>query len=296
MASIALFHSVLGVRPGVEDAAARLRAHGHEVLVVDQYDGQSFDDYATAIAFQEEVGFPALMQGALDATADLPDGFVVAGFSNGAGMAEHVALQRPVAAAVLFSGALPLPFLGADAWPSTVPVQLHYAVSDPKRNQDWVDQFLAAVRASGGTPSSTSTPGPDTCSPTPPGPTSSTSAPRRCCGPTCSTSSGTSHEPPGGAGRAKRRSALHVRAVEPSSGQSGHAADRESSLRPITRRKAPRDRRLLAPCSAPGTFTARALEVPHPTSRGAPRVPSPLDPPQRLPGRSPDERSARGRP
>jgi dienelactone hydrolase len=149
MASIALFHSVLGVRPGVQDAAARLRARGHEVLVVDQYDGRSFDDYATAIAYQEEVGFPVLLQAALDATADLPDGFVVAGFSNGAGMAEHVALHRPVAAAVLFSGALPLPFLGADAWPAAVPVQLHYAVSDPNRNQDWVDQFLAAVRASG---------------------------------------------------------------------------------------------------------------------------------------------------
>jgi dienelactone hydrolase len=149
MVSIALFHSVLGVRPGVQDAAARLRAHGHEVLVVDQYNGRSFDDYATAIAYQEEVGFPVLMQAALDATADLPDGFVVAGFSNGAGMAEHVALHRPVAAAVLFSGALPLPFLGADAWPAAVPVQLHYADSDPNRNQDWVDQFLASVRASG---------------------------------------------------------------------------------------------------------------------------------------------------
>jgi dienelactone hydrolase len=30
-----------------------------------------------------------------------------------------------------------------------VPVQLHYAVSDPNRNQDWVDQVLASVRASG---------------------------------------------------------------------------------------------------------------------------------------------------
>jgi dienelactone hydrolase len=64
-------------------------------------------------------------------------------------MAEYVALHRPVAAAVLFSGALPLPFLGADAWPAAVPVQLHYAISDPTRNQDFVDQFLATVRASG---------------------------------------------------------------------------------------------------------------------------------------------------
>src|SRR3712207_6000004 len=149
MASIALFHSALGVRHGVQDAATRLRELGHQVQVVDQYDGRSFDDYDSAAAHVQHVGFPALMQAALDATAELPDGFVVAGFSNGAGMAEHVALHRSVSAAVLFSGALPLPFLGADTWPATVPVQLHYAVSDPNRDQDWVEQFLAAVRASG---------------------------------------------------------------------------------------------------------------------------------------------------
>jgi dienelactone hydrolase len=149
MTTIALFHSVLGVRPGVEDAATRLRAYGHEVHVVDQYNGRSFEDYAVAAAYVEKLGFPALMQAALDLTADLPDGFVVAGFSNGAGMAEHVALHRHVGAAVLLSGALPLSFLGAEAWPAGVPVQLHYAASDPNRNQEWVDQFLAAVRSSG---------------------------------------------------------------------------------------------------------------------------------------------------
>lgn len=149
MAVVALFHSVLGIRAGVEDAAHRLRADGHEVRVVDQYDGRSFDDYAAGSEHVESVGYPKLMQTALDATADLPEGFVVAGFSNGAGMAEHVALHRRVGAALLFSGALPLPFLGASVWPAHVPVQLHYAVSDPHRNQEWVDQFLGAVRASG---------------------------------------------------------------------------------------------------------------------------------------------------
>ncbi len=142
MTAIALFHSALGVRPGVEDAAARLRAFGHDVRVVDQYDGRSFEDYAAAARHVEQRGFPALMQAALDLTADVPDGFVVAGFSNGAGMAEHIALRRNVRAAVLFSGALPLSFLGADAWPAD-------ADADPNRDQDWVDQFLTAVRTSG---------------------------------------------------------------------------------------------------------------------------------------------------
>jgi dienelactone hydrolase len=119
------------------------------VLVVEQYDGRSFEDYTLAAQHVEQLGFPALMQAALDLTAGLPDGFVVAGFSNGAGMAEHVALRRNVRAAVLFSGALPLSFLGAEAWPAGVPVQLHYADADPNRDQDWVDQLLAAVQSSG---------------------------------------------------------------------------------------------------------------------------------------------------
>ena len=149
MTTIALFHSALGVRRGVEDAAARLRGLGHTVRAVDQYDGRAFDNQAAAHAYVEEVGFPALMQEALDATADLDDGFVVAGFSNGAGMAEHVALHRRVTGAVLLSGALPLSFLGADAWPGEVPVQLHYAEADPFRDDTWVEATLADIRRSG---------------------------------------------------------------------------------------------------------------------------------------------------
>src|SRR5918997_1104856 len=43
MSHVALFHSVLGARPGMIEAAERLRAAGHEVKVVDQYDGRVFD-------------------------------------------------------------------------------------------------------------------------------------------------------------------------------------------------------------------------------------------------------------
>ncbi len=149
MTTIALFHSVLGVRPGILDAADRLRAAGHQVRVVDQYDGQVFDDYAVAGAHVERVGFPALMAAAVEGVADLPDGFVAAGFSNGAGMAEHVALQGRCAGLMTCSGALPLGMLGADAWPPGIPVQLHAAEADPLRHQEWNDDFLAAVRASG---------------------------------------------------------------------------------------------------------------------------------------------------
>ncbi len=149
MARIAVFHSALGVRPGVLDAAARLRAAGHEVLVVDQYDGRVFDDYEAAGEYVERVGFPELMSRAEAAVAGLPDGFVVLGWSNGAGMAEYVATRRRVAGAVLVSGALPLELLGADAWPGGVPVQLHGTDGDPFAQREWEAALVAAVEASG---------------------------------------------------------------------------------------------------------------------------------------------------
>jgi dienelactone hydrolase len=149
MSQIALFHSALGVRPGITGLADRLRGAGHEVLVVDQYDGRSFDTQEEAGAHVESVGFPALMGRAVEAVAGLDDGFVAMGFSNGAGMAEPVATQRRVSRAVLLSGALPLGMLGAAAWPSGVAVQLHYAAADPHRVEEWVQAFVAEVTASG---------------------------------------------------------------------------------------------------------------------------------------------------
>jgi dienelactone hydrolase len=149
MSQVALFHSVLGVRPGVIEAAERLRGAGHEVKVVDQYDGRVFDDYQEASAWVEDIGFPALMEKARAAVEPLPDGFIVAGFSNGAGMAEYVATQRQVAGVVMVSGALPMVMLGASEWPSGVPAQMHHTQGDPMRRPDWIDAVARAVTAWG---------------------------------------------------------------------------------------------------------------------------------------------------
>ncbi len=149
MADIALFHSVLGVRPGVDDAADRLRSAGHEVLVVDQYDGRVFDDYEEAGEFAESIGSPALMASAVAAVEPLADGFIGVGFSNGGGMAEYVATQRAVNGVVMLSGALDLAMLGAEAWPASVPAQIHYTLDDPFRNQGWIDALLDQARAAG---------------------------------------------------------------------------------------------------------------------------------------------------
>jgi dienelactone hydrolase len=146
---IALFHSVLGVRPGVTEAAERLRAAGHQVRVVDQYEGRTFDDYAAADVFARSIGYPALMALAVDRVADLPDGFVAAGFSNGGGMAQHVATRRRVSGVLMLSGVLALEMLGATRWPAGVPAQIHYTLGDPFRPQSSIDSVTAAIRTAG---------------------------------------------------------------------------------------------------------------------------------------------------
>lgn len=132
MTQIVLFHSVLGLRPGMLDAADRLRADGHEVLVPDLYgDGLTFDDYEPAIAHWQASG-EDLHRRTLEAVAELPDGFVVGGFSAGGGQAVLAATRRPVRGVLLVSGVFLPSWLGDDVrWPQGVPAQVHAMVDDP---------------------------------------------------------------------------------------------------------------------------------------------------------------------
>jgi dienelactone hydrolase len=147
--TVALFHSVLGVREGIDEAARRLGEAGHEVVVVDQYEGLRFDDYETASKYAESLGYPELMKRAVTAVAQLPDGFVAMGFSNGGGMATFVAAKRPVSRVVLCSGALPLDRIGVEQWPANVPVQLHYAIDDPFKTAGSVESVMRSVNEAG---------------------------------------------------------------------------------------------------------------------------------------------------
>jgi dienelactone hydrolase len=153
MTTIALFHPVLGIRPGVLDAAERLRADGHEVLVADLFEGRTFDDYPPAMSFAwEELGQEVLLQRAHDAVADLPDGFVSAGFSLGCVAAVHVATRRTVTGVLMINGAIPVSAFGdGSTWPAGVPAQTHSTVDDPWRDQDEVVQAVKDIEAAGGT-------------------------------------------------------------------------------------------------------------------------------------------------
>ncbi|MGH3435031.1 MAG: dienelactone hydrolase family protein [Sciscionella sp.] len=158
MSEIVLFHSVLGVRPGMLAAADRLRQAGHTVHVPDLYHGQVFGDYPEAAAFVESDafgGYPELLRRTAAAVDGLPPDLVYAGFSNGGGAATYIAALRPGARAVLsMHAAMPLAVLSEVAgralqWPKNVPVQVHYGRDDPFRSQDSVDAFASDVRASG---------------------------------------------------------------------------------------------------------------------------------------------------
>ncbi len=153
MAEIILFHSVLGLRAGVTDAAERLRAAGHTVHTPDLYEGAVFDDYPAAMAWVQSIGgFGELEARTRAAVAELPAEAVYAGFSNGGAAAEVAAVSRPGArAVVLLHAALPLKALNIEgAWPAGLPVQVHYAADDPFRDeQQYLDAFEAEVLASG---------------------------------------------------------------------------------------------------------------------------------------------------
>lgn len=137
MAHVLLFPSVLGVRRGITDLADALTGAGHDVTTIDHLEGETFDDYEPASARSQELGLPAQMAYALEATKGIAGPFVTVGFSNGAGMAEWVASQRPddVRGVVMVGGGVPMRFLEA-TWPAGVPGQVHVTSEDPFHAED----------------------------------------------------------------------------------------------------------------------------------------------------------------
>jgi dienelactone hydrolase len=151
---IALFHSVLGLRPGLLQWADRLRAAGHMVHAPDLYDGHVFETPAEAASKLPALGlrFDAMLKRSQAAVSALPAELVYAGFSNGGICAEFLAATRPGArAAILMHAPLLIRDLGWKAWPAAVPVEVHFAESDPLRNQPVIDALAARVRKSGST-------------------------------------------------------------------------------------------------------------------------------------------------
>ena len=129
MGSLALFHSVYGLRPAVLAAAERLRSAGHTVVTPDLYGVPATDSLAEGFALAERVSFPTMLARARRAVEPLPRDAVLAGVSMGTGMVQALLPERPHTAGVLLlAGA-------ADAFDGVRPglrAQLHVADPDPE--------------------------------------------------------------------------------------------------------------------------------------------------------------------
>ncbi|HII84202.1 MAG TPA: dienelactone hydrolase [Methanobacterium subterraneum] len=150
MANIVIFHSVLGLRRGIIEAAEMLKDEGHNVLIPDLYNGETFDDMGEALEKFEEIGIKEMVSRTISSVKDFPSETVYAGFSNGGTSAELLAGTKPGArGCLLFHAALPLSMIGIEMWPSSVPVQVHYAAKDPWKNQQFIDEFSRSIDQSG---------------------------------------------------------------------------------------------------------------------------------------------------
>lgn len=147
MAEILLFHSVYGLRPAVEEAAARLREAGHVVHVPDLYEGRTADTMADAKMIFEEIGRDALLERAARAAAPhSAAGLVYAGFSLGAAVAQTVGLADENAKALLLiHGTSDL----AEDVETELPVQLHVADPDLYETADWLNSWYLEMRQAG---------------------------------------------------------------------------------------------------------------------------------------------------
>lgn len=130
MAHVLLFHSVLGVTPGLTAFADDLRAAGHQVEVPDLFGGKTFDSLEAGVAHEESL-WPELRDRGLRAADGLPGELVYAGFSLGGMFAEQLALTRPGARGVLLFDTCAPPSAFDATWPEGLALQVHGMEEDP---------------------------------------------------------------------------------------------------------------------------------------------------------------------
>jgi dienelactone hydrolase len=147
MAEIILLHSAQGLRPGVTAAAGALGEGGHVVRTPDYYDGEVFDDLDSGLRKRDEIGSGELERRFLEIGSRVERPVVFAGFSLGGFGAQLLAATHPLARGLLlYHGCASVADVTGGAWPSAVPVQLHYAEGDP-----WVAaEEVASLRAGAG--------------------------------------------------------------------------------------------------------------------------------------------------
>jgi dienelactone hydrolase len=143
MIDLVILPSVLGMRPGVHAAVDRLGSATVRTHVIDVYDGGlTFDDYDTAMAHMQSLGYDNVVMRARGLVNDLDaDRVVLLGFSAGVVPAQIIAATDPRAVGCLaLHSVISVADLGLDQpWPDDVPVQFHTMDADPWLEPDQVE-------------------------------------------------------------------------------------------------------------------------------------------------------------
>lgn len=97
----------------------------------DLYEGHTFESLEESLTYARQTGFDTLMERGVTAAEGLGDTLVYAGFSLGVMPAQRLAQTRAGAkGALLFHSCFPVSEFG-DAWPASVPAQVHGMDADP---------------------------------------------------------------------------------------------------------------------------------------------------------------------
>jgi dienelactone hydrolase len=136
MTDVLLYHHVQGLTQGVQSFADSLRQAGHVVDTPDMFDGRTFSTLEEGMEFARAVGFGTLADRGLAAAESHRTDVVYAGFSFGVMVAQQLAQTRAGAGgALLMYSCLPISEFG-EAWPESVPVQVHGKEHDPFFEED----------------------------------------------------------------------------------------------------------------------------------------------------------------
>ena len=146
MANIAMFHSVLGLRPMEIEGAERLRAAGHDVCLPDLFNGARTDNLEEGFSVKERIGWDAICARAREAAKALPQDAFLIGISMGAGVVAEIWPARPRTRGVaLLHGLASVP---RTARPGTK-VQLHIGSRDTLFPPQEFSAWQQAARVSG---------------------------------------------------------------------------------------------------------------------------------------------------
>ncbi|WP_331741999.1 dienelactone hydrolase family protein (plasmid) [Streptomyces sp. NBC_00726] len=146
MAHIALFHSVLGLRPAEALAAERLRRAGHEVITPDLFSGETASTVDEGFQLVEQIGWAAVVKHARQALEGMPDETVLAGVSMGTSVVADLWPERPATTGVLLLHAaidLPVPVRPG------LRVQLHAAEPDDFAPPERIATLCQAAQEAG---------------------------------------------------------------------------------------------------------------------------------------------------